>query len=954
MTSISFVGNNHGIQVGDNRGSIVAEFHLHPERPETPPSPLSTVPFTRDPDFVSRSTLLHWIQEKSLVPGSRIALVGLGGVGKSQLAIEYSYRIRSESPATWVFWVYASNEARFEQSFRDIADQVKIPGRQDPTANIFKLVENWFRDERKGNWICILDNVDDAQFLCSFPAATKQDPTKGLTKASTKPLLEYIPRSRNGFIIITSRSREVASKMVDHKDLLEVKPMERSEALELLQRKLEQVGESQESRQLVEELEFMPLAIVQAASYIRNRAPRYSVSRYLRDFQESDREATKLLRKEAGYLYRDWEAKNSILVTWQMSFDYIRRTKPSASDLLSLMSFFDRQGILDSLIRLQPNYNCTFGSELLDGSSDGKTSKPDASPNFEDDVTTLRNYSFISVSETGTFFTMHRLVQLSTRAWLKSRGQIDQWRDYFISNLCEALSTGEYENWETCRPLFPHIKAAMSQRPASRQSRRQWATLLFRGAWYASKSGNITDVREMASRSRNERAALLGEEHEEVLDSTDMLAKAYWLEGQSEEAEKLLVHVIETRKTKLGKDHPDTLASIANLAATYMSQGRWAEAEQLNIQVMETRKTKLGKNHSDTLTSMANLAATYSNQGRWEEAEQLEVQVIETRKTKLGKDHPDTLMSMNNLATTYMKQGRWEEAEQLNIQVIGTRKTKLGKDHPDTLMSMSNLATTYMNQGRWAEAEQVLLQVIEMSKTKLGEDHPYTLTSMANLATTYWNQGRLEEAEKLEAQVMEMSKIKLGKDHPDTLISMNNLATTYMNQGRWEEAEKLEVQVIETCKTKLGEDHPDTLMSMANLASTYRNQRRWEEAEQLNIQVIETCKTKLGEDHPDTLMVMANLASTYSYQGRWEESEQLNMQVMKTRRTKLGEDHPETLRSMSNLSFTWKSSGRDAEAINILRKCLVKQKKLLGLNHPDTLSNSKTLLEWETELNMNS
>lgn len=163
---------------------------------------------------------------------------------------------------------------------------------------------------------------------------------RGPTNASTKPLLEYVPRSRNGSTIITSRTREVALKMVDHKDLIEVQPMERSQALDLLQRKLTLPEESQESRQLVEELEFMPLAIVQAASYIRNRAPRCSVSQYLGDFRKSDEKATRLLRNETGLLYRDREAKNSILVTWQISFDYIRRIKPSAADLLCLMSFF--------------------------------------------------------------------------------------------------------------------------------------------------------------------------------------------------------------------------------------------------------------------------------------------------------------------------------------------------------------------------------------------------------------------------------------------------------------------------------------------------------------------------------------------------------------------------------------------------------------------------------------
>ncbi|KAJ5127608.1 hypothetical protein N7448_008387 [Penicillium atrosanguineum] len=230
MASTSFDGDNYALQVGDNSGSI--EFHLPLERPETPPSPLSTVPFSRDPDF------------KNSVPGSRIALVGLGGVGKSQLAIEYSYQVRSKSPDTWIFWVHASNATRFEQSFRDIANRIRIPGRQDPKANIFELVEDRLQDEKIGRWICILDNIDDDQLLGS-----NRDATKGLTYVSNKPLLQYVPRSLNGSIIITSRTREVALKIVDYKDLIKVEPMEKAEALELLQRKLEQSVESQDSQQ---------------------------------------------------------------------------------------------------------------------------------------------------------------------------------------------------------------------------------------------------------------------------------------------------------------------------------------------------------------------------------------------------------------------------------------------------------------------------------------------------------------------------------------------------------------------------------------------------------------------------------------------------------------------------------------------------------------------------------
>lgn len=153
-----------------------------------------------------------------------------------------------------------------------------------------------------------------------------------------KPLI--VPRNRNGSVIITSRSRAVALRMVHYRDLLEVKAMERSEAMEVFERQLGQSRESQDSHRLVEALEFMPLAIAQAASFLRERGPRYSVSKYLRDFQENKRKATRLMEAEVVNLYRDSEAKNSILVTWQISFDYLRQTKQSAADLLSMMSFF--------------------------------------------------------------------------------------------------------------------------------------------------------------------------------------------------------------------------------------------------------------------------------------------------------------------------------------------------------------------------------------------------------------------------------------------------------------------------------------------------------------------------------------------------------------------------------------------------------------------------------------
>jgi tetratricopeptide (TPR) repeat protein len=802
----------------------------------------------------------------------------------------------------WVLWAHASSTARLEQSFRDIADRVKIEGRQDSQVNIFKLVHDWMCDTDE-RWLLVLDNVDDAGFLFDAQGTTSKTPAK--------PLHDYLPYCPHGCVIITTRNKEAALQLVEQRDMIALNPMDALQARTLLAKKLGmQVasGNAAELTELATILEHMPLALVQAAAYISQRAPLCSVAQYLDQFRKSEHKRTSLLSYDKDHLRRDREAKNSIITTWQISFEYIQQTRPSAADLLSLMSFFDRQGIPKNVLQTRAEHkedkhdrkidtaktdrsenDNRVHFERTDGDAEDR-SRNDSADDFEkddfddsdvddtdledndseddtfsEDVTALRNFCFISVSTDGTIFEMHALVQLSMRTWLAANGRLGRYRDQFTNNLCEAFPTGEYENWTVCQVLFAHAKAATGHKPEGAFSLVQWATLLYRAAWYAVEKGSAGEAEMLATQSS------------------------------------------KARKKVLGRDHKDTIWGLAMLANAYKIGGKWDAAEELEVQVMETHKTKLGVDHLDTLISMNNLAITYEKQGRWEEAEKLHVQVIETRKTKLGADHPETLTSMNNLAMIYWNQGRWEEAEKLHVQVIETRKTKLRADHPSTLISMNNLAITYEKQGRWEEAEKLHVQVMETHKTKLGADHPETLNSMNNLALIYEKQGRLEEAEKLQVQVIETRKTKLGAVHPSTLISMNNLAMIYWNQGRWEEAEKLHVQVMETRKTKLGADHPDTLASIANLALTYWSQGRWEEAEKLEVQVIETRKTKLGADHPDTLT------------------------------------------SMNNLAFTWKSLGQTVKAIFLMQQCVQRSEQVLGASHPRYLSSLLVLEEWEAE-----
>lgn len=178
---------------------------------------------------------------------------------KSQLAIKYAHQMRQQDPKSWVLWIHASNATRFEESLRDVADLIKLKGRSDPKAKILLLFKNWLRDNREEKWLVILDNADDADFLVAIPTDTDED-------HSTQRPIDYFPSSDHGSLLITSRNKQEALKLVQRNELIQVKAMSETEAEELLDKKLGLSGS--DNRRLAVALECIPLAISQAVAYI--------------------------------------------------------------------------------------------------------------------------------------------------------------------------------------------------------------------------------------------------------------------------------------------------------------------------------------------------------------------------------------------------------------------------------------------------------------------------------------------------------------------------------------------------------------------------------------------------------------------------------------------------------------------------------------------------------------
>ncbi|KAF1934502.1 hypothetical protein EJ02DRAFT_439797 [Clathrospora elynae] len=301
---------------------------------------------------------------------------------KSQLAIRYAHHVRDATPQTYIFWVHASTPPRFNEAYRGLADRLELSGRLDPKADVLRLVSNWLCDETNGQWTMIVDNVDKVETF--FPSRRQGQ------ESAPASLAAYLPQSRNGSILITSRSKDAAARLAGgYHNIKEVLAMDESQGLQLLHNKLSATSiEEVAAVELLRTLDCMPLAITRAAAYINRRA-RMTIAGYLSEFRANDKRRESLLNRDAGDLRRDESASNSVVTTWQISFERIRQERPSAAELLSLMSFFNPQGIPERTLRRHNRTVARVGGLDDEGEADCM---------FNEDIDTLLAYSLVATT----------------------------------------------------------------------------------------------------------------------------------------------------------------------------------------------------------------------------------------------------------------------------------------------------------------------------------------------------------------------------------------------------------------------------------------------------------------------------------------------------------------------------------------------------------------------------
>lgn len=638
----------------------------------------------------------------------------------------------------------------------------------------------------------ILDNVDDIETF--FSTSQQGDNTAPANKSTS--LAKYLPQSRNGSVLVTSRNKDAAARLTGgYKNIKEVCVMTADQGLQLLNNKLQETPKRESALDLLLALDYMPLAISQATAYI-NRGARMTTSGYLDEFRISSKNRESLLIFESVDIRRDEHASNSIATTWQMSFDRIRRERSSASDLLSLMSFFHSQAIPEEVLRKHNNNS----NEDCDSGDRGE--------NFNKDLDLLQSYSLVTVVPNTSVCNMHPLVQFCTRSWLALVGSAKSYEHEFVNLMAQTYPAASFETRSECQLLLPHAERLIEIVPEDHIV-TAWAQALTSVAHFMFTQGRYKSGQTLMKKVLAKQESVLGREHESIFESLNLLGLLMRNDGKYTEARTHIARAKAGRADLFGEDHETTLISSTNLAGLLRDLGILEESENLYKHVFAQRQEALGPNHSITVASASNLALVLQDLGKYEEASRICRYALLRHQQKLGDHHPDTLLSLNNLGGVRQAMGHFKDAEEYYRQALDGRKVVLGERHPLTLTSMSNLASVLREQEKYKESEILSLEVLRKRK-EIDEKHPHTFTSMSNLSRVLEDQGKYDEAEDLSRQALRGRIETLGEDHLDTLISANNLAILLGTMKQYEEAATLFEKACTGLEAKLGPDHPWT------------------------------------------------------------------------------------------------------------------------------------------------
>lgn len=693
------------------------EFFAEDEAPA--PSPLLwTVPFLRNPCFTGREDILFALHAR-LTNAQSMALSGLGGIGKTQVAVEYAYRHAEDYSS--IFWLGAETAERMRSDLIAIADRLDLPEREEQDqSRIVKAVHHWFACHH--GWLLIVDNVQ-----------------------AIEAMKELLPPARHSSLLFTIRQPTLGT----FAEIIRIERMTKEEGVHFLLRRAKQVRHDQSmlsledsvpasehaaAEQLFAVMDGLPLALDQAGAYVEKTQS--SFSDFLHLFQKYP---LRLLHIRDSYE----EHSLSVAKTFLLTFEQLQQTNPTAADLLALYCMIPLDGVPEELVieagaYLGPLLSVLGTDTLL----------------YHQALQDLLSYSFVQRLPETRRIILHRLVQLVIREHLEPEVQqqwatrllqatnaiFPQWKEYVV------IPEDNVDDWPRNQRLLPLVFACERLIEQYQVHIPEALRLLVRAAHYLRLRAQYRQAKALCHRAMQLNEAIHSNDHVETAMVLFVHVPIYYDLGRYEEARIFCQRALTLYERFLGAEHSVTLAAANFLAELSRLCGKDQEAEVLFSRVLAFyERHGKGAELASPLFSLANL---YRTQKRFEEAEPLFLRALTLRERVLGPEHFHTAGSLRGLALFYAECGYYEKAEALYQRALAIYERVLVPEHPHIATTLMHFGQLYCAQQRYHEAETLYLRSLALQERIYAPEHAHFISLLTQLGQLAIAQQRYGEAEE--------------------------------------------------------------------------------------------------------------------------------------------------------------------------------------------------------------
>ncbi|KUL42406.1 FxSxx-COOH system tetratricopeptide repeat protein [Actinoplanes awajinensis] len=801
----------------------------------------------RNHGFTGRDATLESLREQlnaSTAQTGPVVLQGIGGVGKTQIAIEYVHRFNADYDIVW--WISADQPALVVTALADLARELGLPiagsGRADEEAAA--VLEALRLGSPSSNWIVIFDNTEDPEQIRRF-----------------------LPTGA-GDVVVTTPGQEWSRTAWT----LDINVFDRSESRALLTRRVKGLSGA-DADEIAGKLGDLPLAVEQAAAWLATTG--MSARRYL---DLLDEQLPRILNEPPPPGYRHPAAE-----TWRLSQGRLRQANPAAAYLVELLAvlapepiptiLLDSPGMADALAVFDP----MFRDQLMRNSLVREASR----------------FGLARVDSAIQALRMHRLVQsviisdLSVDEQRRRREQV-----HVILAKAQRGDPSDQPSWPTYQGILTHLEpsgALDSEDPEVHQ-------LTVDMVRYLRYRGDLTGARRLADRAIGTWESRLGAEHLSLLRMRSELGNVLEAHGEYQAALEVQEDAARRMIEQRGQTYPYALIALSGAAQAYAGLGQYQRAVEIGEQVLVHWQTTVGDNHRRTLAARNNFALWLMQAGDFGRSREISEQVAASAETLLGPTARWTLLWRCNLGRFLRADGDLTRSESVLRETLATCRNALDEADSYLLLTQKELAITLRRLGHLSEARELAERSLAAFGRTTGADHLFTQSCKLEIATIQSAQGDHAEARAAAAEVLAAYSRILGASHPASLMVANDLAVLELADGRVQDATEPLTRTYAALEGKLSASHPYVSICRMNVASALFASGDIQGALELDVTCLAGLREKLhSRTHPAVLAATANLVASRLATGDRVGGEALREEALRIAGDMFDEKHPQVI-----------------------------------------------------------